>query len=181
MKNIKWDTVISLLALMVSLVALFFSFRVERSKSSPNIQVVSVHGGRTREAGDILDNVNIGSTIVLINVGNAPAQIVDVSWEIATSVNTNFDGLLAISDIRSPSSSEYQEYFESIRHSPVQGIQQTTIEPNKTLTLELYFQSDPVPKDDITIQNIRVVFTFSNGQQLTILPELEYFGGSMKF
>ncbi|WKZ49409.1 MAG: hypothetical protein QY306_08560 [Anaerolineales bacterium] len=181
MKNIKWDTIISLLALMVSLSAFFFSFQVERSKSSPNIQVVSVHGGRTRESGNVLDNVNISSTIVLTNVGNAPTQIIDVSWEIATSAKTNLDGLLAISDTQDPSSLEYKEYFESIRYSPVQGIQQTTIEPHKTLTLELFFRSDPIPKDDTTVQNIRVVFTFSNGQQLIILPELKYFGGSIKF
>lgn len=181
MKNIKWDTFLSILALLISLTSLFFTFQIEKSKSSPNVQIQSVYGGRTVELGDETDNITIDSTITLINVGNAPTQIVDVKWEMATSAENDFDGLLAISDTLSPSDSRYNEYFKSIRNLPVEGIEKNILESGQILELKLFFRSTPVPKNDTNLRNIRVIFTFSNGQQLTVLPELRYFGARRTF
>lgn len=178
--NIRWETVLSVIALLISIGTFLFSIQAEKAKSSPNVQVQSVDGGRERISGETQDSIIIKCSTILVNVGNASTQIVDVKWEFVSAPDQRIDlgGRLAISDTWDPTNKKYDEFFQSIQGTPIEGIKQTTLEANKPVTLSLAFFSTPVPKYDTTLPNIRVIFTFSNGQQIIVLPELKHFGVS---
>jgi hypothetical protein len=177
--NFQWETIISVIALLISVGSFLFSMQTEKAKSSPNVQVQSVDGNYLRNSGNTEDSITIICAVVLENIGNAPTQIVDVRWEFTSppELRVNLDGRLAISDRWDPLDKHYDEYFQSIQNTPIEGIKKTILGSGESTTLNLAFFSTPVPDNYSTLQNIRVVFTFSNGQQITVLPELKYFAG----
>jgi hypothetical protein len=177
-----WEAAVSLLALLVAIGSLAMSLRTEQLSSSPNIQIQKVDGGRNYEHTDQIDKVEIECTVALKNVGNAATQIVDVLWETSSIIsdsNSISNGWLAVSDEFDPNASQYADYFQFIKFSPVEGIKEKIIAAGETKTLRLVFQAEFKSRPDASLaQNVRVKFTFSNGQQLTVLPQLRYFGDS---
>lgn len=184
----RWEIIILFLSLIISSVSLWMSFQASKVSALPNIQVQSVEGSRNHEAqvkGDksIGELITIQCTAVLKNAGNAPVQIVNVRWEplITNDQMDKSKQWLAISDYFDPLSEATRDYFWGLRTNPVQAIKDTILSPDETKKLKIVFHGESVLEEGKDVPNIRVIFVFSNGQELTILPDIKYSGVSISF
>ena len=55
------------------------------------------------------------------------------------------------------------------------------LSPDETKKLKIVFHGESVLEEGKDVPNIRVIFVFSNGQELTILPDIKYSGVSISF
>jgi hypothetical protein len=179
---VNWELLVAVISALMSLGALFISVRVERRTAAPNVELTRVEGSRlyhnAREGGP--DRVSIVATASLHNRGNSSVEIVDVHWEpllIGEPVARD-SAWLAISDDPLPTDSARIEHYKRQQRHPVLGIKQTVIRGNEQKLLYLRFSGLSDLARGRETPNIRVVITFSNGVELTVLPEIKYTGVS---
>ena len=172
----KWEIVILLLSLIVSCTALWMSIRTERFSSSANIQIVEAVGIRGYYAASSpTEEVQIRCKVVLKNVGRAPTQIVDYKFE--PMVTGSYDPKkfwVALSDspgikLGDPMN---RELFYSRRLAPLANISKPTIEGGESKTLSVQLHGATALMKGIEAPLFRSVFVLSNGQTLTVVPEI---------
>ena len=182
----RWEIVIALAALAISVLSLTKSLHSERASRAPNIQIESLLALHdTEHDTDMWEReirlVRLYCTAVLVNWGRAPAEIIDVSWETLSSGGhvDRTTHWLGISDMHDPTDLSNYGYFIGLRDNPVLGIMDPVIQPSERESLRIGFFAQMGEGEPGDIGNVRLTLSFSNGQVLTILPDIELFGGSI--
>lgn len=176
----KWETVLVLLSLLVSIVSLAFSIysarRTEKIGSSPNIQIVSSTGDRSHTIINASESLfSISGQIAMENLGSAGTQIINIKWEAIESgeIFKINEPWLAISDYLDPTSKRLRKYFYDNRLNPMLSIKDKTIRPGENKTLNMSFFAKNVLNEKHNIPTIRIIFTFNNGEERTVIPEIQ--------
>lgn len=172
----KWEIVILLLSLIVSCFALWFSFRTENSTSSANIQLIEAKGIRGYYAADSKDEeVQILCKIILRNMGRAPAQIVDYKFEPLVTGKYNHEKFwVALTDNQGINLGDPQnrEFFYARRTAPLANVSKPMIEGGEFKTLSVQLHGATRLEKGIEAPLFRSIFVFSNGQTMTVVPEI---------
>lgn len=181
----RWGVGISLLALVVSGASFWMSFRAERLSSAPNVQLLQAEGQRSHEIDADTDNedIAISFSVTLKNYGRAPVQIINVRWEPITlgePVEAS-QAWLAISEAVDPYPDVHHDFFYQYRSNPVLAIRDNTIRPDEEKTYYAAFHGHSQLQKGQDSPNVRIIFVFSNGQELTVLPSVISAGVGIHF
>jgi len=172
--KLTWEQLTSIIAIILSIVSLSITYFSENAKATGNIQIIESDGFRDYDNTQIPGILKIYGGIKLKNIGNAPIQVVDVKWEstISSVKSKEINGWLAISDFLDPEEPREYEYFKENRETPISAIHNSQIDRGKVL--ELKYSNYQYLPDDFNVQDpsLRIIFTFSNGQQITVLPDI---------
>jgi hypothetical protein len=182
----RWEIIISFIALIVSIASLWITMRSEKMSSAPNVQIRSVeasldHAVQNNGEDSSGEKIYISCTAILENVGNAPTQIVNIRWEPITvgeqmKVSQQW---LAISDKDDPMDERNYNYFYDLRNNPVLALKKPTILGGEKRDFKIAFRGQSILNKGQDTPNIRLIFVFNNGQELTVLPEIKYSGVSI--
>jgi hypothetical protein len=152
------------------------SIRTERFSSSANIQIAEAKGVRGYyAAGSEEEEVQIRCRVVLRNVGRAPVQIVDYKFEPLVTGKYNQERFwVALTDdprinLGTPNN---RELFYSRRMAPLANVSKLTIEGGESKTLSVQLHGATALLKGIETPLFRSVFVFSNGQTITVIPEI---------
>ena len=177
----RWQLIIAALALACSLlfsgIALWKGCQNENYLSAANVQIVSSEGNRSINLNDSedADTLCISGTVELKNYGRAAVQIVKVEWEpLISSGNNSVEGMwLAFYDHLDTSLGGDVHGFYVNRDNPVLSLHETIILPGQKRTFSVAFfgQGQLEPMGD---PNVCVSLTFSNGQGVSFLPDINW-------
>lgn len=169
----RYVHLVALGAFVISILSLWLSYHNSKIASVPNVQILSLEGFFV----DTLDDecrlhkmVSITGKLKIKNFGRAPVQMIKVDWEPIFR-----DGLdtkrimLGISDdlAITPATFKYKE-------EPILGIRTPTIQEGQVRQYNIILVADVNDYQRHITQGLyRIQLTFSNGQQLTLIPEIK--------
>jgi hypothetical protein len=121
--------------------------------------------------------LSIKFDIALENHGRSSAQIVDIIWD-AININTKSGekGWLSISDSPDMDTKKTYDYVYSRRNAPVLLLKNPNIKGRETKVYHANFSKKVNLLKGEETPNIRIIFFFSNGQQITLLPMIKWSG-----
>lgn len=183
----RWDTLISLLALIVSALALWQGLDAQSRNSAPNVQLYGDTVSwrlETRVTSNFVPATVVYGTVSLKNFGLTPAQITDIRWEpLSFGPFDSTASYMMVSD----DPMEYQQFSDSYKtdaflgfsfedftekysDNPVAALKNNTIEPGEVK--QVFFGYEYLVRDDYQsgVSNVRFVFTLSTGQEISVLP-----------
>ncbi len=185
----KSELIISIIALMISGLALWQSFKSQAYNSSANIQLVQT---KIIDSNSVIELKNsttdkyfyLVGEITIKNFGNAPTQIISVSWQpLLLQSSTDFDPNSQTKFVISDNSLGLDVVGlgpsgpPQVNEDPLAAIKNRTVNPqeSKILSFTFYGPYSGVVTTDGTAQtkiyDVKIVITFSNGQELSIIPE----------
>ena len=169
----RYVHLVALGAFVISILSLWLSYQNSKIASAPHVQVLRLEGFFV----DTLDDeyrlhkmVNITGKLKIKNFGRAPVQMIKVDWEpiFRDRVDTKRI-MLGISDdlAITPAPFKYKE-------EPILGIRTPTIREGQVRQYNIILVVDANDYQRHITQGLyRIQLTFSNGQQLTLIPEIK--------
>jgi hypothetical protein len=173
----RWSVVTSLGALIISSLSLFFSIKNETYSSAPNVQILEVKHyvaddvDSSKKEVDFHNSVEIGGTVTLKNFGRASTQLIKVNLDLPGNSQL-FDPQrikIAFSDDAITPSNYSRSDEDLITVTRNRTIKAGEIRKFYTkLFIDTHnLKGHPMPN------LFRVLLIFSNGQELTFVPEIK--------
>jgi hypothetical protein len=177
------ELALPIVALLISGLALWQSSEAQSRTTAPNVQIVSVKSTdraylqrRDQNGQDTGEYYSLAGSVKIKNYGDASIQLISVKWEpITTATNTSPETVLLLSDSRKFKANEaiLPEAVDS-NFDPVLGLDHRTFAAGETKTIDFFFRGRTDMWQGRDIYSLRIVFTMSNGQELSVVPEYEY-------
>lgn len=153
-------------AFLISIFSLYLSYQNVQHTSAPNVQLINI----TSYQADELDqgyrlhkSVSISGKLTIKNFGRSAVQLIKVDWE------PFFPNMLfGISDtLDKPALHKYKE------RDPILGIKESIIQGGQIKKYNILSFVDTHDYEGYPSGFFRIQLTFSNGQQLTLIPEIK--------
>jgi hypothetical protein len=166
------------------MISLHQNYETRMQTAKPNIQIVSVKGSKFHQFNDDKGTTDliVDATVKLENRGVAPAQIISIQVEpieIGYFNSTEVDNqVFAISDQGFISDDEISNLYGS-NYDPMIGISNPTFKAREKRTFYVNFRRTAIDKPNVRkdVPTLKITFTLSTGEDISVLPEIEYSGG----
>ncbi len=170
----RYTHLIALGAFVISILSLWLSYQNSKITLAPNVQVLSLEGFLVDTLDDkyrLHKSVRITGKLKLKNLGRVPVQLIKIDWEplFPDRVDTK-KMMFGMSDDldRIPALLKYKE------EDPILGIRTPIIREGQVRHYNIILDVDAHDYEGhITRGLYRIQLTFSNGQQLTLIPEIK--------
>jgi len=170
----RFELLLSLISLAISVIALYLSIQAQQSVSSPNVELINSEAHAETPASEMLGK------IVLRNYGHANTMLVGLRIEAFPYNDTNPNYIhFLIADDEAKLTTEEANLRMILGLFPGENllsrIDSRTILSGQTETL--YFRLNPIinlGNGDIRLtQNILIRLLFNNGEEIVVLPEIK--------
>jgi hypothetical protein len=175
--------IISAASLILAIAAFYFSLVSQKQGAAPNVQLEQVEsssnfGVNINDQGTAIGNyANIWATIDIENYGAASVQISAIEWEALPSIgNDKIMDHFLISDSLDLRKSRNVAILDLMgaTGNPMIGISDATIPPGSRKKLQEIFNRSDYTNTSTKDVQLKITFTFSNGTQLSVRPQVAY-------